>query len=464
MEDPTEILTAALDGEGFAELRYHSRKTRSVAVEKGSVDQARMSEHTGVGVRALIDGTWGFASTDRLEAGAVRRALDAARRAARASAAGKAERVPDLPRVPLARGRFESDGYEELAARPMEASLDFVMRLERRARSASAAIQSASCQYTEVFEEKGIVTSDGAKAWTRLVRPELRLSVVAQKDGEIQRGAESVGATGGWRCLFHSAPAEALADRAAKQAVDLLAARYPEGGRKTVILSPAIVGLLTHEAIGHTVEADFVASGSCAAGKIGRRVASELVTLCDSGASEFYDGAGGTLPVDDEGVLTQRTVIIENGVLKSYLHDRESAARFGVAPTGNARAWEYADEPLIRMRNTYIEPGAATLAEMIAGIEDGYLLDKPANGQADANGEFMFGVRQAYRITNGKLGPLLRGVNISGTAFDVLQTVDAVGNEFHWDLGAGHCGKGQPAKVDAGGPWLRCRAILGGRA
>jgi TldD protein len=464
MSDPTDVLAEALEGDGFAELRYHRRRSRSVAVEKGSVDQARVSEHTGVGVRVLVDGTWGFASTASLDKASVRRALEAARRAARGAAAGKSERVPELPRVQLARGRFDSPGYDALAARPLEESLDLVLRLEKHARTSAAAIQSASCQYTEIFEEKGVVTSDGAKAWSRLVRPEFRIGVVAQKDGEIQRGVESVGATGGWDCLFRKGSAEALVDSAAKQAVDLLTARYPDGGRKRVILSPGIVGLLTHEAIGHTVEADFVAAGSCAAGKIGQQVASDLVTLCDSGASEYYEGAGGTLAVDDEGVPAQRTVIIGNGRLESYLHDRESAARFGVAPTGNSRAWEYADQPLIRMRNTYIAPGTSSLDAMIAEIDDGYLLDKPANGQADSNGEFMFGVREAYRITNGKLGPLLRGVNISGTAFDVLRTVDAVGNEFHWDLGAGHCGKGQLAKVDAGGPWLRCSVLIGGRA
>ena len=149
--------------------------------------------------------------------------------------------------------------------------------------------------------------------------------------------------------------------------------------------------------------------------------------------------------------------------MKSYLHDRASAAREGVAPTGNARAWEYDDEPLIRMRNTYIEPGEQSLDELIAGIEDGYMLDSPSNGQADSNGEFMFGTMEAYRIQNGVKGPLLRGVNLAGKAFEVLGTVDGVSSEFRWDLGSGHCGKGQPMKVDAGGPWLRCQAILGGR-
>ena len=243
----------------------------------------------------------------------------------------------------------------------------------------------------------------------------------------------------------------------------MLSAGYAEGGRKKVLLSPQIVGILTHEAVGHTVEADFVLSGSCAADRIGTSVASELVTLCDSGISEYYEGAGGSIEVDDEGVRAQKTTIIENGKLVSYLHDRETAAHFEVEPTGNARAWEYDDAPLIRMRNTYIEPGESELDEMISNIDDGLLLDGALNGQADANGEFMFGTAEAYPIRNGKRGELMRGVNISGLAFDVLATVDQVGKEFEWDLGAGHCGKGQLAKVDAGGPWLSCEVLVGGR-
>ena len=465
MNDPTDLLKDSLQssGDGFVELRYHRRRTRSVAVEKGRVDQAKISEHTGVGVRVLEEGTWGFASTDRLESPDVQRAIENARKAARSSSAAKRERVADLPAIELAQGRFDAPGYDELENRALEDSLELVLELEADARKSSNRIQSASCVYTEIFEDKGIVTTDGAKAWSRLVRPEFRVTAVAQDGAEMQRGAESVGATGAWDCLFRRASANELADSAARMAVDLLSAKYPEGGRKKVLLSPSLVGLLTHEAIGHTVEADFVIAGSCAAGKLGERVASELVTLCDSGSSEYYDGAGGTIAVDDEGVAAGRTTIIRNGILESYLHDRESAAHFGVAPTGNARAWEYDDEPLIRMRNTYIAPGDKSLEEMVASIDDGLMLDGPRNGQADSNGEFMFGTLQAWPIKNGKRGPLMRGVNISGTAFDVLKTVDAIGSEFRWDLGSGYCGKGQPAKVDAGGPWLSCEVVVGGR-
>jgi TldD protein len=253
-----------------------------------------------------------------------------------------------------------------------------------------------------------------------------------------------------------------MVEKAVRTATDLLRAGYVDGGKKRVILAPDVVGLLVHEAIGHTVEADFVLAGSAAAGKIGKRVASDLVTLCDSGHSEHIAGAGGVVLVDDEGVPSQKVTIIENGILRSYLHNRETAERFGVAPTGNARAFEFDNEPLVRMRNTYVEPGTTPLEKMIADTEDGYLLAGAKNGQADANAEFMFVVGEVYPVKNGKLGPLHRGTTITGDAFEVLSSVDAVGDQFAWELGSGFCGKGQPAKVDAGGPHVRCTVTLAG--
>jgi TldD protein len=343
----------------------------------------------------------------------------------------------------------------------MDERVAFCVDLEARTRGLSREIVSTSTSYREIVEEKVVLTTDGADATFRLARPELLLRAVAERNGERTSISESVGSTGGWQCLFDRDP-ERLGEKAVRTAVDLLSARPAPGGRATVVMSPDIVGLLVHEAIGHTVEADFVQSGSVAAGRLGQRVASDLVTLCDSGRSEYGPGAGGTLPVDDEGVIAGRTEIIREGILVGYLHNRESAARYGVAPTGNARAWEYSDMPLIRMRNTYVEPGEQSVEEMIAGVEDGWLVEGPRNGQADATAEFMFGCDTARRIHKGRLGALHRGVVLTGNAFDVLASVDAVSREFRWDLGAGHCGKGQPAKVDAGGPYLRCQVLLGG--
>jgi TldD protein len=463
MNDPLDVLSEAVrDADDFVELRYHDKSTRSVSVEKGKVERTQFRQRSGVGVRVLADGGWGFASTGSLDPSSLGRAVDSARAAARAGAAGRRAPTSALPKARLARGNFDLPGVDAVLSRPLEEKIAMAAELEERARGSSRAIRSAACGYNEIFEHKAIVTTDGAAASYRLVRPELRVHAVAEKDGELSTGFEAIGTTGGWECLFRNGSGEYFAEKAARTATDLLAARRPDGGRATVILAPSIVGLLVHEAVGHTVEADFVRAGSVAAGKLGCRVASDLVTICDSGASEFYDGAGGTIPVDDEGVAAVRTVIIRNGILTSYLHNRESAAHFGVEPTGNARAWEYSDRPLIRMRNTYLEPGEVSLEEMIASTPDGYLLDGPRNGQADSSGEFMFGVQEARRIRDGKLAELVRGVVISGLAFEVLATVDAVSNTFRWDLGSGYCGKGQPAKVDAGGPYVRCKVLLGG--
>ena len=463
MSAALEILDDVIRGtDGFVELRYHDKATRSVTVEKGKVERTQFRQRSGVGVRVLEGGGWGFASTGNLDVASVARAVDAARAAARAGAAGRRAATGTLAAAKLARGNFDLPGVDEVIGRSLEEKIAMAARFEEAVRKTSPSVRSATCAYNEILEEKAIVTSDGAAASFRLVRPELRVQAIAEKDGELSSGAESIGTTGGWECLFRNGTGEYFAEKAARTAVDLLAAHRPDGGRATVILAPSIVGLLVHEAIGHTVEADFVQAGSVAAGKIGQRVASDLVTLCDSGASEFYDGAGGSIPVDDEGVPASRTVIIRNGILSSYLHNRESAARFGAEPTGNARAWEYSDRPLIRMRNTYMEPGSWSLEEMIATTKDGFLLDGPRNGQADSTGEFMFGVQEARRIRDGKLCELVRGVTISGIAFEVLSTVDAVSDSFRWDLGSGYCGKGQPAKVDAGGPYVRCKVLLGG--
>lgn len=458
-----DLLKTALTADSptdHVELRYHDKVFRSLTAEKGKLERSTTRRRKGVGVRVLRQGSWGFSATDDLSVAGVRRAINAARSSATVTAGMRSEAVQLAP-VELAVGDFTEPGADEVSQRDLDSRMKLVLEAERLTRSAATQIETASATYNEIVSHKAIVTSDGADLSIRLARPELYIAAVASRGGARMQVTESLGVTGGWDRLFRT-PVPALAQRAARTAVDLLSAPHPEGGRATVILSPALVGLLVHEAIGHTVEADFVTTGSVARGKLGQQVASELITLCDSGVSPHFGGAGGTIPVDDEGVLAGRTVIIKDGVLTSYLHDRQTAARFGVAPTGNARAWEYADKPLIRMRNTYLEPGQTSLEEMIATTSDGWFLDGARNGQADATGEFTFGTVTARRIRGGKLRELVRGVTVTGNAFDVLRSVDAVSSEFRWDLGSGHCGKGQPAKVDAGGPYIRCTALLGG--
>lgn len=448
--------------QGWVELRYHRRLMNQFVAQKGRVDHAGSRVTAGVGVRVLEGGSWGFASTVDTGEASVVAAIARARENARELAGIQDEKIPDLPATALAAGDTVLDGYEALLAKPLDEKLAAAVDLERQAAAAAHVIHTAAAGYSEMFEEKVVVTTDGAAASHRLVRPELRVVVYASEDGDHHRAHTALGVTGGWESLFAHPSAEDIVERTAREAVELLHASRLPGGRATVILAPSLVGLLSHEAVGHTVEADFVLSGSVAGGKLGERVASELVTLRDAAMPERGAHAAGVIPFDDEGVPARTTTLIEDGVLAGYLHNRETAARFGVEPTGNARAWLYSDNPLIRMRNTYIEPGATPLAEIIAGTEKGFLLEGAGSGQADATGEFMFGTGYAVEIRKGKPGKMYREATISGVAFDVLRTVDAVSTEFGWELGAGQCGKGQAAKVDAGGPYLRCRLTLGG--
>jgi TldD protein len=201
---------------------------------------------------------------------------------------------------------------------------------------------------------------------------------------------------------------------------------YPDSGIHDCIIGADLAGILAHEAIGHTTEADLVLAGSVAANLMDQEVASPLVTLVDFAHTAYGKTCPVPVYVDDEGVKAEDAMIIEKGILKSYMHNKDSAQKFQMPLTGNARAMQFYDEPLIRMRNTAILPGKSQLKEMIASIDDGYYLMKSRNGQADSTSEFMFGVVQGYEVKNGKLGRALKDITISGIAFDVLKSVSRV--------------------------------------
>jgi TldD protein len=233
------------------------------------------------------------------------------------------------------------------------------------------------------------------------------------------------------------------------------------GGLHTVVLAPELAGMLAHEAMGHPCEADIVLGGAVTGDLVGQPIASELVTMIDF--AHHMNGAELMVPVyaDDEGTPARDAVLIERGRLTQFMSSRETAARLSIDVTGNARAYNPHDEPLVRMRNTAILPGASKLDAMIAGVDDGYLLMKSSNGQADSTTEFMFGIGLGYEIKGGRLGRALRDTTLSGSAIKVLASVDAVSDDMHWTC-SGYCGKKQPMVVSMGGPALRARAHLGG--
>jgi TldD protein len=447
----------------YADARYQVRDLLSISVGKGELEEVNSSQTTGVGIRVLKNGSWGFASVNSIEINELLEAAKSAEHSAELTAKVRKTKSDGLKDVKLAEGTFSANVRGKLEDVTTEEKMSAVVEAEKRMRSLDGRIVSARCGFNQIIDHKYFVSTDGGSCELYDSKPEFRTAAICMSGGEAVVGVESEGVTGGWKDLFAKMDNMAMANSAVAKALRLLSASHIKGGRETVILDPSLVGLISHEAIGHTVEADFVQSGSIAKQMMGKKVASELVTLADSGASEYSSGAAGTIQVDDEGVLTRKVEVIKEGVMVGYLHDRETAKSFGAEPTGNARAFSYTDEPIIRMRNTYIEPGDWKLDELIGDTKSGYLLTGALNGEADANAEFMFAIQEARRIENGKLGELFRGVTISGSAFEVLSTVDAITKEFQWDMGSGYCGKGQLAKVDGGGGSLRCKVLLGGR-
>jgi TldD protein len=446
----------------YLEARFQSRVLNEVTFSNGELEKISTIENSGVSVRSLVEGCWGFSSVYNTSNDKLENCVDTAISTAKALSTIKKDKVRGL-KTPhrITRGVFEPDVKGRLQDIGIDTKINTTKEAEREARSHSKYIKSAYSSYLEILDHKIIVNSDGAEFETFDSKPEFTITCIANSGGDSITASEGRGVTGGWNDLFQFYDHLEYARISSERAIRLLEAKHVLGEKSTVILDPGMVGLISHEAIGHMVEADFVLSGSIVKDKLDSMVASEKITLVDSGRSPYSGGAAGSLAVDDEGVIAGDTVLIENGKLKSFLHNRETAFLFDTEPTGNARAFEYTDEPIIRMRNTFIKPGNDKFEDIIKETKYGYLVKGPRNGQADANGEFMFGAQELHLIEGGEIKGLKRGATISGNAFEVLKSVDMVGNDFSYGIGTGYCGKFQVAKVDGGGPHLRCTATVG---
>ncbi len=439
----------------YAEVRYQHRISRGVQADDGKLEASGAGNTSGVGIRVLKEGSWGFASTTKSDDWSLQKAAGDALSLAVTSRDSKTRRIDMASQSPV-------KAFEKAAVKKRVSEADFeeltsmVMEAHKRIGEVGKNIVSDLISLSLLEDEKYYLNTEGSEI--RILDSKIfgRISCASREGSVVAPAFESEGATCGLE-LFDEHPLVDQAEKTADRAERLLKAKMPHGGEATVILHPGMVGMLAHEAIGHLAEADFIESGSALAGKIGQKVSSERITLYDDGI--MPRGLGWT-PYDDEGVPGQKTVLIDHGVLKSYLHSRETAKKFHVEPTGSARAWNFEYDPIIRMRNTCIAPGDYESEEIIRETRDGYLLIGGTSGQADSNGEFMFGVQEARHVTNGSLEETLRGVTISGNVFQALQTVDAVGRDF--EVQAGTCGKEQPVWVGLGGPHLRMKALLGG--
>ncbi len=443
-------------GASYADIRLQELEASGISVKNGSMEEASVSRRRGVGVRVLLEGAWGFSSTEVVREEEVRRAVANALKMAKTSL-GARRRKAGLAEVPIRRVSLSSKVAENPVHVDPGEKAGLVLELEKLMRSRSPAVKDTHAFYGDVLDRRVFVSSEGGEVVVEKTRVRFAAYVVASENGALSPAYEAVGGVKGFELMRGEEPYKA-AESAAERAVRLLKARTPKGGLAVAVLDNKLLALIVHEAFGHCAEADLVLSGDVLTGKLGQRVASELVTIVDDPGPEH---AYGWTPYDDEGVEGRKVVIVEEGILKGYMHSRETAAEMGAEPTGNARAQDYSFAPIVRMRNTYMEPGDWKPEEIIAETREGYYLKGALGGQADTNGEFMFAVQEAWRIERGELTEAYRGVAVSGSALEVLSSVDAVGRDFKIGF-PGTCGKGQAAPVDGGGPHIRCRIMVGG--
>ena len=443
------------------EIRAHLNTNHKVSLLSGNLVTNTRSTASGLSARVFKNGYWGLSAGSDYDEAGVKAVLEAADKNAEflsANAKKKSSRLApgDIVNIPLTRDYVDT---------PQKLYIDFAKELDEYIKNKYPNLSSRAVSVTADSMEKLLYTTSGSFAHT--IAPRVYVYIIMAAEAEDGSTIELFDAVNGGEGYFtdyfttHDKCFEA-ADKLYEKVMRKCEGIFPEAGTADVILDASLAGMLAHEAVGHTVEADLVLGGSVAGSNLGKQVASEMVNLVDFANTAL--GSPVPLPMftDDEGVKATDEVIIKDGILTGFMNNRETAAHFGMTPHGNARAHGFADEPIIRMRNTAILPGKDKLEDMIASIDKGYYLTDTGNGQADTTGEFMFGINMGYEIVNGKLGRPIRDTTISGVAFDMLKTVTMLSDELHWES-SGYCGKKQMIPVGVGGPAVKCKVNIGGR-
>ena len=442
----------------YADLYFQYSRYEGWSLEEGIVKSGSFNIEQGVGVRAVSGEKTAFAYSDEISFNALQ---DAAKATRAIAAAGQARRTKVAPRAAAVALYRDVD---PIASLPSESKVSLLEKLEKKCRALDPRITQVMASLGGEYEVVLIARADGAIAAD--VRPLVRLSVqvIAEQNGRRESGTGG----GGGRTDYAHFTDEVLdgyARQAVSQALTNLEARPAPAGTMTVVLGPGWPGVLLHEAIGHGLEGDFNRKGSSAfSGRLGQRVASPGVTVVDDGT---IPGRRGSLSIDDEGTPTQRTVLIEDGVLRGYLQDSLNARLMKMPLTGNARRESFAHVTMPRMTNTYMLAGAHDPAEIIKSVRKGLYATNFGGGQVDiTNGKFVFSTAEAYLIEDGKVTHPVKGATLIGNGPDALTRVSMIGNDLKLDPGIGTCGKeGQSVPVGVGQPTLKIEGLtVGGTA
>ena len=446
----------------YADLYFQYSRSEAWSLEEGIVKSGSFNIDEGVGVRAMAGEKTAFAYSDDISLPALGAAASAVRAIAAAGQQRRGRIVAPARTLPT---HALYAGLDPIASLPAAAKVQLLERLESYARAEDSRVKQVMAHLAGEYEVVLVAGSDGRLAAD--IRPLVRVSITVIVEG-LNGDREQGSAGGGGRSVygyFSDALLRGYAREAVHQAVTNLEARPAPAGTMTVVLGSGWPGILLHEAVGHGLEGDFNRKGSSTfAGRIGSRVAAKGVTVVDDGS---IPDRRGSLNIDDEGNPTQRTVLIEDGILKGYMQDSLNARLMGVAPTGNGRRESFAHLPLPRMTNTMMLSGDRSAEEIIASVKKGIYAVNFGGGQVDiTNGKFVFSMSEAYLIEDGKLAGPVKGATLIGSGPEAMNQVAMIGDDMRLDPGVGTCGKdGQSVPVGVGQPTLRIEGLtVGGTA
>jgi TldD protein len=461
----TDLMSSILEYQNdFADLYFQLSQHESWVLEDGIIRDGSYNIERGVGVRAISGEKTGFAYSDEISEQAL---IDACKAARSISGKGGSSKINAFK---TSNDQALYTASNPLLTMPDADKVDLLRTVDAYVRSQAKEASQVSISLSGVYEEVLIAATDGTFATD--VRPLIRLncSVLLEKDDKRERG--SAGAGGRTTYDFFTQTLDDKRERYKKIADDAihmarvnLSAVAAPAGTMPVVLGNGWPGVLLHEAVGHGLEGDFNRKGaSTFSGRVGQQVASKGVTVVDDGTLE---NCRGSLSVDDEGTPTQYNVLIEDGVLKSYMQDKHNAGLMGVKPTGNGRRESYAHLPMPRMTNTYMLGGEHSPEDIISSVENGIYAPNFGGGQVDiTSGKFVFSTSEAYLIEDGKLGAAIKGATLIGNGPESMQKISMIGNDLALDPGVGVCGKdGQSVPVGVGQPTLKVDEMtVGGTA
>ena len=444
----------------FIDVRAEFLTSFSTSVENSVLKGLNKANSRVIGIRALVKGCWGIGSTDDFSPESIKKAF----REAIASAKALASRAGG--EVKLSEEKVYSDSKEvSVKISPsdvdVEEKIKLVLEFNKIIRNTDSRIVNCRTTYSDSSREILYLNSEGASIYQKLPSVFLYASAVAREAEKTQASYEAIGGQYGYEKI-RELDINELGLKLGKEAVELLSAETIKGGTMTVVMDGRVSGTFAHEVFGHAAEADNILNAkSFLSGLVGKKIGSDEVTIVDDAT---VPGAYGSYFYDDEGVPAQRKVLLEKGVLKTYMHSRETAGIMEVKSTGNGRAQDPRHRVYVRMSNTFIAPGNWSPEEIIEDTKHGVYVEKALGGMEDpVGGGFQVSALKAWLIENGELKKLLRAVSISGRALDILKKVDAVGKNFV--LEPGFCGKGYAGDyvpVTTGGPTVRVSEMIVG--